>query len=151
MDTFRQNVIEHFNNRFIRILIKRNATQKEINKIVIDTEKLIRDLSKELVLEYTIDIDEEDFIKQLENHIIDKAFITKFFNGKSDDKIFRYTHEEIGEFLEYNSDKKYETLVKLIKGTLSLSKGLIGNLLRFRKRSKFPKRQTVWSKKPDPI
>ena len=101
MEQFRQNVIEYFNNRFIRIPVNRNASQEEINKIVIDTERRIRDLSKELILEYTVDVDEDDFIKQLEDHNIDKDFIKKFLNGDSGDKVFKYTHQEIGEFLGY--------------------------------------------------
>ena len=76
MEQFRQNVIEYFNNRFIRIPVNRNASQEEINKIVIETERRIRDLSKELILEYTVDVDEDDFIKQLEDHNIEKLFIT---------------------------------------------------------------------------
>jgi len=119
MEQFRQNVIEYFNNRFIRIPVNRNASQEEINKIVIDTERRIRDLSKELTLEYTVDINEDDFIKQLEDHNIDKYFIKKFLNGDSGDKVFKYTHQEIGEFLGYPIAENYESFRKCIKGTVN--------------------------------
>ena len=117
MEQFRQNVIEYFNNRFIRIPVNRNASQEEINKIVIEIERRIRDLSKELILEYTVDLNEDDFMKQLEDHNIDKDFIKKFLNGDSGDKVFKYTHQEIGEFLGYDKGKNnYESLRKSIKG-----------------------------------
>ena len=120
MEQFRQNVIEYFNNRFIRIPVNRNASQEEINKIVIDTERRIRDLSKELTLDYTVDVDEDDFIKQLEDHNIDKDFIKKFLNGDSGDKVFKYTHQEIGEFLGYTKGtNNYERLRHTIKGTVN--------------------------------
>ena len=120
MEQFRQNVIEYFNNRFIRIPVNRNASQEEINKIVIETERRIRDLSKELILEYTVDVDEDDFIKQLEDHNIDKDFIKKFLNGDSGDKVFKYTHQEIGEFLGYTKGtNNYERLKHTIKGTVN--------------------------------
>jgi hypothetical protein len=119
MEQFRQNVIEYFNNRFIRIPVNRNASQEEINKIVIETERRIRDLSKELTLEYTVDINEDDFIKQLEDHNIDKDFIKKFLNGDSGDKVFKYTHQEIGEFLGYPITENYESFRKCIKGTVN--------------------------------
>ena len=117
MEKFRQNVIEYFNNRFIRIPVKRNASQEEINKIVNDSVNRIRDLSTELILEYTLDINEDDFIKQVEDHNIDKAFIKKFLNGNSGDKVFKYTHQEIGEFLGYPKTDNYHCLRMAIKGT----------------------------------
>jgi hypothetical protein len=117
MEKFRQNVIEYFNNRFIRISIDRKSSQEDINKIVIDTERRIRDLSKELILEYTIDIDENDYIKQLEDHNIDNAFIAKFLNGESNDKVFKYTHQEVADFLGYSIEKNCEEFAKIIKGT----------------------------------
>jgi len=117
MEKFRQNVIEYFNNRFIRIKIDRNASKQEINKVVEDTVKRIKELSKELALEYTIEIDEEDFINKLQDYSIDKAFVSKFLKKDSTDKVFKYTHQEIGEFIGFPARENYQSLVKKIKGS----------------------------------
>lgn len=121
MEKFRQNVIEYFNNRFIRIKIDRNASKQEINKVVEDTVKRIKELSKELskelALEYTIEIDEEDFINKLQDYSIDKAFVSKFLKKDSTDKVFKYTHQEIGEFLGFPARENYRSLISKIKGS----------------------------------
>ena len=55
-----------------------NNSKQEIDKVVKDTVKRIKELSKELALEYTIEIDEEDFMNKLQDYSIDKAFVSKF-------------------------------------------------------------------------
>ena len=41
----------------------------------------------------------------------------KFLNGDSGDKVFKYTHQEIGEFLGYPKTDNYDSLRMAIKGT----------------------------------
>ena len=111
-EKFRQSVVESFNNRMINIPIKRSATQKEIEKTAETFSKVIRDLAKELVIEYTLT---DDFIRVMEENNIEKTFIKMFFDNKTGDPKFRYYMSDVGDFLGYSSDRNHETLRRKLK------------------------------------
>ena len=113
-EKFRQSVVESFNNRMINIPIKRSATQKEIEKTTETFSKVIRDLAKELVIEYTLAFDPDDFIRVMEENNIENTFIKMFFDNKTGDLKFRYYMSDVGDFLGYESTKNYETLKRFL-------------------------------------
>jgi hypothetical protein len=109
-EKFRQSVIEAFNNRIIHIPVKRTSTQKQIEEIAIKYEKIIRDLAKELTIEYGFEFDEQNFISILQDNTVEPAFIKMFFDNKTGDKKFRYYMSDVGDFLEYDKKNNYQRL-----------------------------------------
>ena len=114
-EKFRQSVVESFNNRMINIPIKRSATQKEIEKTTETFSKVIRDLAKELVIEYTLAFDPDDFIRVMEENNIEKTFIKMFFDNTTGDPKFRYYMDQVGEFLGYSNKDNYKKFREFLK------------------------------------
>lgn len=110
----RKEVIEAFGNRIISISVNRNATEKEINSIVDNYAVQIRQLCKDLIIEYSPEIKDDDFIRIIEEHNIEKTFIQLFFKKSENtmvSSIFKYSHQEIGDFLGYSQTKNYNEFI----------------------------------------
>lgn len=123
-EQFRQNVIEAFNNRYFKVDIPRKASLVEIEELVKNIEIKLRNLSKELIIDYSTEINEEDFIKKLEGLNIDKIFIKKFLSNNTGDTVFRYTHEEVGEFLGYSNKENFREFTKSFVNSPSFIDGV---------------------------
>jgi hypothetical protein len=119
-EKYRKQVLQAFGNRIINVAVNRNATQKEIDKIITTAVKQIRDLCNDLIIEYSPEIQDDKFIEIVQEHNIEKSFIKLFFkSNENTDKntIFKYTHQEVGEFLGFSDTKNYhkftsETIIK---------------------------------------
>ena len=105
----RQAVIESFGTRMVRLPVKRDVTQKALENAVKECAKKVRTLMRELVVDYTPEISSNDFIKHVEDHCIDKSFLSKFMDCETGDSVFRYRHDTAAEFLGYDSNKNYQT------------------------------------------
>ena len=116
-EKFRQCVIESYNNRMVHISVKRTSSQKDIEAIVAKYSKSIRDLAKDLVVEYGHGINEEDFIETVQSNIINKVFLMMFLSMATGDVTFRYYMHQVGEFLGYSNDTNYKQLRILLKSS----------------------------------
>ena len=123
-EKYRQKVIESFNNRFIKVDIPRKSSLEVIEQNAKDIELKLSTLSKELIIDYSPELNEEDFINQLEALNIDKLFIKKFLTNTTGDPVFRYTHEEVGEFLEYSNKENYRHFTKSFTHSPSFIEGI---------------------------
>jgi hypothetical protein len=114
-ENFRKDVIKSFGNRIITIDVKRNLKESEVEKLIIQTEKQIRQLCRDLIIEYSPEIRDEDFIHVVEEHNIEKSFIKLFLKNNDEaqnNKVFKYTHQEIGDFLGYSNYENYRKFVR---------------------------------------
>jgi len=116
-EKFRQCVIESYNNRMVHIFVKRTSSQKDIEAIVAKYSKSIRDLAKDLVVEYGHGINEEDFIDTVQSNIINKVFLMMFLSMATGDVTFRYYMHQVGEFLGYSNKGNYEMLRKFLNSS----------------------------------
>jgi hypothetical protein len=113
-EKLRQSVIEAYNNRMIHISVKRASTQQDIEEIAVKYSKIIRDLARELTIDYSFEFDEEDFIRILQDNTVEPNFIKMFFDNKTGDPKFRYYMSDVGDFLGYESTRNYERLKKFL-------------------------------------
>lgn len=114
----RSLIIKQFVNRLVRIPIKRTASDNDIDLAAADAEKQIRLIFKDLVVDHSPDIDEKQFLDMVDKYNIDKTFVSMFFRKTEGDPIFRYSHTEIGEFLECSNVENYKHLCNFIKKEL---------------------------------
>jgi hypothetical protein len=111
----RKQVLEAFGNRVISIPVNRTATQKDIKNIVDKFAKQIRQLCQDLIIEYSPEIKDDNFIHLVEEHNIEKSFIQLFFKeSENKNSIFKYSHQEVGKFLGYSNLKNYDEFRNLI-------------------------------------
>ena len=116
-ETCREEFIKTFGYKIIRVPIKRNADDMEINRLINKTCKDIELLIEDLIIEYSLNISESDFVNKVENELtIDKEF-AQMFARKNNSKFdhFKYTHVEVAKFLGYEiSDncKHFTTMMK---------------------------------------
>ena len=116
-EKLRQSVIEAYNNRMIKISVKRASTQQDIEDIAIKYSKIIRDLAKELTTDYSFEFDEDDFTRILQDNTIEPNFIKMFFDNKTGDPKFRYYMSDVGDFLGYSNKDNYEKLRTFLNGS----------------------------------
>ena len=60
----RENFIKSFGHKIVRVSVKRNATDDEMQKAIKDTVQAIRILIKDIRSQYAMDLMEEDFLKK---------------------------------------------------------------------------------------
>jgi len=116
-EKLRQSVIEAYNNRMIKISVKRTSTQQDIEDIAIKYSKIIRDLAKELITDYSFEFDEDDFTRILQDNTIEPNFIKMFFDNKTGDPKFRYYMSDVGDFLGYSNKDNYKKLRTFLNGS----------------------------------
>lgn len=111
----------------MRIGIKRNASDKLIEETIINTIQKIETMISDLMIEYSINISDSDFINKMTiNTNLDIDFI-KLFARKDNDihNKFKYSHIEIAEFLGYefgqNDGKSSPTFMSLIRNNLEFN------------------------------
>lgn len=117
----RNELIKAFGNKLIRIEIKRVAKLEEIKKISKEYSLKIESIIKDMMIDYTPEMTAENFCKIYKENFIDSGFLNMFFKKaeENEDSEFRYTHEEIGEWLGMGSANNYRGLQKIIETTLT--------------------------------
>ena len=77
----RQQVVEYFGAKLVRVPIKRGMTDGEMHKILKKTSDNVMAMMRDLVIDYSTKIDEERLYEILETHCVDREFISMFVNG----------------------------------------------------------------------
>jgi hypothetical protein len=114
-EKFRKKVVEAFGNRIVSIPVNRNSSDKEIKNIANKFAKQIKELCKDLIVEYSPEIKDDDFIHLIEEHNIEKNFIQLFFKkSENTNTIYKYSHQEVGEFLGFSNLENYREFRNLI-------------------------------------
>ena len=117
----RENFIRTFGHKIIRVSVRRNESNEEVDKLIIKTTKDIELLIEDLITEYSIqNISENDFINKVSNDMtIEKEFAIMFVR-KNDDNFehFKYKHTEIASFLGYENIDNYKHFLNMMKKEL---------------------------------
>ena len=119
-ETCREEFIRTFGYKIIRVSVKRNADDMEINKLINKTCKDIELLIEDLIIEYSLNISESDFVNKVENELtIDKEFAMMFARkNNSEFDHFKYTHIEVAKFLGYENVENYKHFINMMKKEL---------------------------------
>jgi hypothetical protein len=119
-ETCREEFIKTFGYKIIRVPVKRNADDSEINRLINKTCKDIELLIEDLIIEYSLNISESDFVNKVENELtIDKEFAMMFARkNNSEFDHFKYTHVEVAKFLGYENVENYKHFITMMKREL---------------------------------
>jgi hypothetical protein len=123
----REQLFRTFGHRIIRESVKRNATLDELNEHINNIVEKIRLKMKDMMTEYSLTISESDFINKMEKITsIDIDFLKLFAKKDHNDHgSFKYTHNEIADFLGYesteNENNRCKGFIELMKKELKLN------------------------------
>ena len=124
----RQKILEYFTNRLVRTSINRTASDEEIEQAVSISAEQIRNLVKDLTIEFTSELTLDTFLQRVSGFNIDRDFLNMFFKRNEEDPIFKYNHEEVAKFLGFTQharDGGYVKFIKIMKRELQLEKDYV--------------------------
>jgi hypothetical protein len=113
----RQKVIEYFGNNLINIDIPKNISDFNMEKLADKTADIVYNLHRDLVIDYTPKISDEDIFKLASRRGVERDFIPVFLNGigGSPYEKYKFCHIDIAKHLGYSINmKRFIELIKKI-------------------------------------